>query len=170
MKWTICRSFCVTRRPLCSSRWQGPITSLTARLVPSFGEDQPWGPETSFPSLHFRLKLSCHRARGGGSETAAEGGGVVVRGWGREACRGAQHPPQRKEGRALFCSQKQKRQVVGWLRPVLKQRVPRQDQGSELLADLKAWPRHSLRVLSPHWRDSFSASHPPCLSPDSAHP
>ena len=86
-----------------------------------FEEDQRWGPETSFPSLHLRLKLSHHRARGGDSETAAEGAGVVVRGCGREACREAQHPPQRKEGRALFCAQKQKRQVVGWLRPVLKQ-------------------------------------------------
>ena len=86
-----------------------------------FEEDQRWGPETSFPSLHLRLKLSHHRARGGDSETAAEGAGVVVRGCGREACREAQHPPQREEGRALFCAQKQKRQVVGWLRPVLKQ-------------------------------------------------
>lgn len=121
MKWTICRSFCVTWRPLCSSRWQGPIASLAARLVPNFGEDQRWGPETSFPSLHLRRKLSHHRARSGDSETAVEEEGVVVRGWGREACREAQHPPQRKEGRALFCSQKQKRQVMGWLRPVLKQ-------------------------------------------------
>lgn len=106
------------------------------------------GPETSFPSLHLRHKLSHHRARSGDSETAVE-----EEGWWSEAGGGGLQrstAPTSEEGKVGPSSAHRNRnvQVMGWLRPVLKQ-SPRQDQGSELLADLKARPWHPWGPVTP---------------------